>query len=302
MSSGSAFTKSTWEKLRTSARVLAGLLLIILISACDSRRPRPYITPSVRFNKSTAPIGTPLEVEYKFRTSADFEGLRKDLIVFVHFLDPRGTIRFVDDHTPPILTNQWGAGQEYSYWRTVFLPENIPAGEYVVELGMYTPSGKGERFALNARRISERSYDVGHVQLHAPHPEEIGDFVNGWYDVEREPGNPWEHWRWTSGNALLRMKNPKADAFLYLKADTDRGRFADPQNVVVKLEDSEISRFEMQSSEPIVKKIPIDAAQLGTKPDVDLTLEIAPTFVPGGADSRHLGIRVYSFYLGRVME
>lgn len=300
MSSESAFTKSIWEKLPT--RVLAGVLLLILIAGCDSRRPRPYITPSVRFNKATAPIGTPVEMEYRFRTSVDFQGLKKDLIVFVHFLDPRGTIRFVDDHTPPIRTNQWGPGQEYSYRRTVFLPENIPAGEYVVELGMYTPSGKGERFALNARRISERSYDVGHLQLQQSRPDDIGEFTNGWYDIEREPGNPWEHWRWTSGKAMLRMKNPKAESYLYLKADTDRSRFTDPQSVIVKLGDFEISRFEMQSSEPIVKKFPIHATQLGADQTVDLTLEVAPTFIPGGSDSRALGIRVYSFYLGRTGE
>lgn len=278
-------------------RLYAILLLALAAGSCDARRPRAYITPGVSFNKPAVRMGTPLEVTYTFRTSSDYTGLKKDLIVFVHFLDPRGAIRFVDDHTPPILTNQWGPGREYAYTRTVFIPDNIPAGEYVVELGMYTPSGKGERFALNAKRLSERSYDVGHVSIQPAGPE--GEFVRGWYDIEREPGNPWEHWRWTAGSAVLRVRNPRADSLLYLKAGTDRSRFAEPQAVVIYLGDKEVDRFRMESSEPAVRKIPVSAAQLGGAETVDLRLEVDHTFTPGGNDPRALGIRVYSFYLGR---
>lgn len=278
------------------------LLFALVLSACDARRPRPYITPAVRFNKTSAPLGTPVDITYSFQTSGDFEGLKKDLIVFVHFMDPHGAIRFVDDHRPPILTNQWGPGREYHYTRTVFIPESIPTGEYIVELGLYTPSGKGERFALNAKRLSERSYDVGHIQLRESKPEDVGEFVQGWYDVEREPNNPWEHWRWTSAAALLRVKNPKVDAVLYLKADTDRSRFTDPQNVVLRLGDAEVGRFSMDSSEPVVTRIPLTAAQLGNSPLVDLSLKVDRTFTPGGSDIRNLGIRVYSFYLGKASE
>ena len=276
------------------------LLLTLVLCACDARRPHAYITPGVRFNVPAARMGTPLEVTYVFHTGSDFTGFKKDLIVFVHFLDSRGVIRFVDDHTPPILTNQWSPGREYSYTRTVFIPDNIPAGEYVVELGMYTPSGKGERFALNAKRLSERSYDVGHVSIQPAGSE--GEFVRGWYDVEREPGNPWEHWRWTSGSAVLRAANPRVDSILYLRAGTDRSRLREAQNVSIYVEDREVDRFAMESSEPVVRKIALSAASLGSAPALDLRLEIDRTFTPGGKDPRDLGIRVYSFYLGREKE
>ncbi|HSP07638.1 MAG TPA: hypothetical protein VLR94_10705 [Acidobacteriota bacterium] len=284
-------------------RNLQALILFVLaVCACDARRPQAYITPAVRFNKAAVAMGTPLEVTYVFRTSNDFDGLKKDLTVFVHFLDPRGVIRFVDDHTPPLLTNQWGRGQEYSYTRTVFVPENIPPGEYVVELGMYTPSGKGERFALKANRLSERSYDVGHFAVQPLPAGADGEYVRGWYDVEREPGNPWEHWRWISSSAVLRVRNPGADAILYLKTDTDRSRFPEPQKVTVYLGDMEVGAFAMESNEPVVQKFPLRVAQLGHAATLDLRLEVDHTFTPGGADSRNLGIRIYSFYLGRATE
>jgi hypothetical protein len=184
----------------------------------------------------------------------------------------------------------------------VFVPENIPPGDYTVELGLYVPSGKNERFALNAKRISERSYDVGHFNIRAARPEELGDFVEGWYDLEREPGNPWEHWRWTSGKAVFRAQNPHADAILYLKADTDRSRFADPQQVVVLMGSKEIDRFEMQSNEPLVRKTTVRASELGSTNTVEFTVQVNPTFQPGGSDSRSLGIRVYCLYLGKVKE
>jgi hypothetical protein len=278
------------------------LLFTLAFCACDASRPQAYITPLARFNKSSVPLGTPVEVTYSFQTSPGFSGLRKNLVVFVHFVDPRGTIRFVDDHTPPILTNQWTAGRTYSYTRTIMAPENIPVGEYLVELGMYNPVGKGESFALNARRVSERSYDVGHLVLRQAGPQEIGEFLSGWHDAEREPGNPWEHWRWTTGAAALQMPNPKTDSFVYLSADSDVGRFADPQRVVLFVNGAEIARFAMDNSEPVIRKFPVNSGQLGNSDTVDLRLEVDQTFTPGGNDTRSLGIRVYCLYLGPARD
>jgi hypothetical protein len=294
-------------KLPTRCSLPKLLLLICSLSvSCDAYHPKAYITPLVQPNRQTVEMGTPLELEYSFQTSKDFPGLKKDLIVFCHFLDPHGVIRFVDDHSPPILTNQWKAADRYRYTRTLFIPENIPAGNYTIELGMYTPSGKGEAFALNAKRLSERSYDVGKLQIAAAPVETSDQFLNGWYQVEREPNNIWYHWRWIAKQASLKAKNPRADALLYLKADTDPGRFEEPQNVSVFLENRKLDQFAITTAEPVVKKYLISRYDLGNQENVQLSLEVDKTFMPASDgrsdDKRQLGIRVYCFYLGKARD
>jgi hypothetical protein len=93
------------------------LFVGLLPLSCEAPAPKGYVTPEVRFNKKSAEMGTPVEVNYSFGASSDFPGFRKDLTVFVHFLDPQGTIQFVDDHVPPVRTNQWASSQKYGYTR-----------------------------------------------------------------------------------------------------------------------------------------------------------------------------------------
>lgn len=251
-------------------------------------------------------MGTPLEVEYSFDTAKDYPGLKKDLTVFVHFLDPQRIIRFVDDHIPPQLTNQWKAGSTYTYTRTIFIPENIPAGQYTIELGMYTPSGKGERFALNAKRISDRSYNVGSFQIVKPSVNSQAEYVEGWYDLEREPNNNWYHWRWISSAATMKVANPRTDARLYLKADTDPARFPEPQTVTLFLNRGRVDQFSIGGGGPMVKKYNIPRDQLGQGNQVELEIKVDKTFVPASdgvaTDKRKLGIRVYSLYLGKAKD
>jgi hypothetical protein len=290
------------KRLTKTFSVKLIVLAALTLFACDASRPKAYITPRVTFNKSSAEMGTPVEVTYTFQTGSDFPGLKKDLIVFVHFLDPSRRIRFVDDHNPPIRTNQWGPGRNYAYTRTYFIPENITQGEYVVELGMYTPSGKGERFVLNAKQISDRSYQVGGLKIQKPSRDSQPQFVFGWYDEERDPNDDWYHWRWMGKSAIARLKNTHSNALLYLKAESERHRFQEPQRISVFLKDRQIDQFEVDSSETFVRKFEIPADLLGHEEHVDVKLEVNHTFSPSvdknAGDSRELGLRVYCLYLG----
>lgn len=297
---------STSARLAIKQLLRKFFLLLLVLQACDAYHPKAFISPHVQTNKKLVEMGTPVEVEYSFDTAKDYPGLKKDLTVFVHFLDPQGIIRFVDDHVPAQLTNQWKAGSTYTYTRTIFIPENIPAGGYTIELGMYTPSGKGEGFALNAKRISERSYDVGNFRIVKPNVNSQPEYVEGWYEPEREINNDWYHWRWISGIAALRVPNPQADAFLYLKADTDPERFPEPQSVQLSLNQTRVDQFPMEGGEPMVKKYFIPKEKLGQQEKVELKIEVDKTFVPASdgkaTDKRKLGIRVYSLYLGKAKD
>jgi hypothetical protein len=297
----------TWERRSTDtsgACLLLLLSLLALLPACRTPKTRPYVTPEVRFNNGSVETGAPVEVTYTFRTDSEFPGLKKNLVVFVHFRDPGGVIQFVDDHIPPVRTNQWKASGEYAYTRTVFVPENIPLGKYDVELGMYTPVGKGERFVLNAPMRSERTYYVASLVVGAPSTEEAAEYVSGWYDVEREPNNPWYHWRWTADRAVKRMPTPRADSILYLRADTDRPSFATPPTVTLLVGGRTIDSFAVDTAEIFLKRYRLPAADLGTSPGVNLEIRISRTFRPSdttpNGDTRRLGLRVYSLYLCRA--
>jgi hypothetical protein len=295
----SIWAKQTIRKQSQSVSAFIIFLLLLFVFSCDASRPKSYITPRVIFNKASAQMGTPIEVTYSFDTSDDFPGLKKDLTVFVHFLDPSGKIRFVDDHNPPIRTNQWGPARHYSYTRTYFVPENIPAGKYIVELGMYTPIGKGERFVLNAKQLSERSYDVGNIQIEKPSANPEGELVSGWFDLERETNNDWYHWRWIGKTAIAKLPNPHANSLLYLRAEGEPQRFPNEQNVSVYVNGTELDRFSVETAEPFVQKYKIDAESLGTNSAVEVKLEVDQTFVPSADDKRELGLRVYCLFLGR---
>lgn len=277
------------------------LLFSVVLFSCTPPGPQPEITPQVRFNKKSVSLGTPVEVTYSFTTTPRFSGVKKDYILFVRFRDPRGMIRFVDDHKPPVLSNQWQANQTYSYTRTVIIPEKIPEGTYSVELGMYQSSGRGERILLNAPKVGTRSYDMGQLQI-VPAASE-GEFVSGWYDAESDPHEDWYHWRWIGADAVLRVRNPQADSILYLKAATDLGRFPSPPKITVQVGSETVSEFELNTGE-FLKTFSVSKGQLGVEKTVDLSIHIDQTFVPSSngtsKDTRQLGLKVFLFYLGNA--
>lgn len=280
--------------------ILLSFSIAVFVLSCNAPVPKSQVTPEVHLNKKSPEMGTPVEVDYSFTTSGDFSGVRKNLNVFVHFIDPQGTIRFVDDHLPPVRTNQWVPSQKYRYTRTVFIPENIPFGEYTIELGVYLSEGKGERVELNAKKLTPRSYDVGKLLIREPQESGV-QYLEGWYDVERDPAENFYHWRWTKRKAILQTPNPGADSILYLRAESDLSNFPRPQHVTVRMDGDVVDQFNIPSNEQFVKKYSITKDQLGESSTVILELEVDQTFSPASkgnfADTRELGLRVFDFYL-----
>jgi hypothetical protein len=287
-------------------RILSAFILpaILVLSACNSHKAT--VVPNVQINKKSAEMGTPVEVKYAFSTKKDYVALAKDEVVFVHFMDPKHNIRFQDDHNPPIETSKWRPGGNYNYTRTVFIPKNIPAGEYDVVIGIYSP-GKGDRLELDAKENGHRAYEVGKLLIEIPPQEPIIQYVKGWYDPENEPNNPAMHWRWIKKEAVLKVRNPNADSLLYLKADAVPERFPDsPQNVTVKVNDSAIDTFPITSNQPFMKKYEVPKNTLGSDKMVEIKLELDKSFIPAddkvSSDTRELGIRVYELYLGKAAD
>ena len=120
---------------------------------------------------------------------------------------------------------------------------------------------------------------------------------DGWHPAEIDTKNPSSEWQWTKKTATLSFRNPKKDSTFYLEYDGRPDLFNPPQQVGLKIGPSTIAQFAADAKSPIIKVLPITAAQLGSADMVDLTLDVDKTFAPGAGDPRELGIRVYHTYL-----
>jgi hypothetical protein len=278
--------------------------VVFAFAACS--RQDATIIPKLQINKRSAEMGTPIEVTYAFSTKKDYVALQKDMTVFVHFLDPRRIRRFQDDHQPPKATSEWRQDGNYNYTRTIFIPRNIPAGEYTVALGIYTPAS-GERIVMDAKEFGHRSYELGKLLIEIPPQEPVLQYAKGWYDPESDPSDVGNYWRWTQKQAVLKARNPMSDALLYLKFDGVPERFPqDPQKLTLSVGDHPVDTITIQSNQPVSKKYNVSQSVIGTGKMLEVKLEVDKTFVPaedkGSKDTRELGVRVYQLYLGKASD
>jgi hypothetical protein len=281
--------------------VLAGPTLALL-SGCRGKAPREIqpITPSIQINKSRAPIGSPIEVAYRFTMDPSFKPLPKDYRVFVHFLDSHGEQLFNDDHLPEPPTSSWKAGSTVEYTRTVFIPLYPYLGNATVEVGLYLP-GDGERLALKGADNGQQAYRVGQIELLDQKENIFLVYKEGWHELEASPENPAVEWQWTKQEAVCSFKNPKSDTLLYLEADSNVSAFTAPLEVALWIGSAEVARFTVAERDPVLRKIPIPATKMGTDDWVDLRIVSNQSFVPSesgqGHDTRQLSLRVYHLYL-----
>jgi hypothetical protein len=275
--------------------------LLVWTGACQGKRAsevRP-ITPSIELNKSRAPIGSPIEITYRFDVGSDFTPIEKDYKIFVHFLDSHDELLFTDDHEPPQPVNSWSAGSSIEYSRTIFIPLYPYLGTTSIELGLYVPE-TGERLGLAGDETGKGSR-VGELTLLDQKENIFLVYKEGWHQLESSPENPAIEWQWTKKEAVCSFKNHKVDTVLYLDADTNVNAFEGPLNVTLKVGENEITQFEVSERDRFLKKIPIPATSLGNEDWVDLHIINESAFVPTekglGQDARELGLRVYHLYV-----
>jgi hypothetical protein len=280
----------------------------VAVSSASCNRHEATVVPKLQINKKSAEMGTPVEATYSFSTKKDYVALSKDLWVFCHFLDPKKVIRFQDDHQPPekLQTSQWRPNGNYHYTRTIFIPKNIPAGEYTVSLGVYAPD-KGERIELDAKALDHRAYHMGTLLIEIPPQEPMIQYSKGWYDPENVPNDVGAQWRWTKKEAVMKVKNPNSNALLYFKADGNPERFPDgPQNVTLKVGETVIDTFPITTNQTFMKKYNVEQTKLGGAKTLEIKVEVDKTFTPAAdkvsADTRELGLRVYELYLGKASD
>lgn len=272
-----------------------------LAAGCGQKQPvTPAVaTPTVTINHDKAPLGSPIEVTYKFvpAAGATFD---EDYRVMVHVVDIDDELMWADDHNPPIPTTKWTAGSPVEYTRTVFIPVYPYVGEASIQVGLYSTRTQ-KRLPLDGDHVGQNAYRVAKIQL-LPQTENIFTlFKDGWHPAEVADKNSSVEWQWTKKSASLSFKNPKKDAMFYLDADSPAGVFQEPQQVTVTVAGQVVKQF--NPAERTLHKIPLTAAQLGDAEMTDIQIDVDKTFVPAlipastNKDPRELGIRVFHAFV-----
>jgi hypothetical protein len=280
-------------------RLLACALLVAAAACGGSDEATPVATPGFSASKTRIPLGSPVDLTYSFDVT---QAIGKDYRVFVHFLDSEGQQMWTDDHDPVVPTSQWKPGQKVQYTRTVFMPIFPYQGPATVTIGLYNGPKLEDRLRLNGDGKG-REYKVATLEL-LPQSENIYlTFREGWNPLEMAADAPSREWQWMKKTGTLAFRNPRQDVTLYLETDARPDLFPGaPQVVTLFVNGVEAHKFTADNKDPVLRRLRLSAAQLGTGETVELRLESDKAFVPAqtpglGGDPRELSIRVYHAFV-----
>lgn len=284
--------------------VAVALPALILAPACRKKEPAapPLATPSVSLNHDRAPIGSPLDITYKFVVGREAK-FDQDYRVMVHVVDTDEELMWTDDHNPPTPTAQWKAGQTVEYTRTVFVPKFPYVGDASIQVGLYSSQPNRPRPTLVGEDVGQHAYKVARLQI-APETENVYTvFTDGWHPAEVAEHNTNVEWHWTKKDATLSFKNPKKDCVFYLDVDNPGSVFKQMQQVTVSVGDTAVDSFALQPNDQRLRTVKLTAAQLGTGDMATLHIGVDKTFVPAllnaanNHDPRELGVRVFHAFV-----
>ncbi len=287
---------------RRSTVIGAAVALASMVACGRKEAPAPAVaTASVQLNHDKAPLGSPIDVTYKFVVASDAR-FAEDYRVMVHVVDTDGEMIFTFDHEPTVPTSQWKPGQTIEYTRTEFIPVYPYVGETFIELGLYSLQNQ-KRLPLAGEDAGQRAYKVAKLQLQ-PQTENIFTvFKDGWHPAEVAEHNASVEWQWTKQSATLAFKNPKRDCLLYLDVDHPGSVFKEAQQVQVSLGGQPVDQFTLTAGQRDLRKIPLKAAQFGTSETADVQISVDKTYVPAllnvsnNKDPRELGVRVFHAFV-----
>ncbi len=288
----------------SAAGIAAATFAMLSLGACrrkDAATP-PLATPTVTLNHTKAPLGSPLEITYKFVVASDAH-FDQDYRVMLHVVDTDDELMWTDDHNPPTPTSQWKPGQTIEYTRTIFVPVYPYVGDATIEVGLYSTQNQ-KRLPLAGEDAGQRAYRVGKFQLQPQTENVYTVYKDGWHPTEVADRNAQIEWQWTKKTASLDFKNPKKDAVFYLDVDNPGGVFDQPQHVQVSMNGTTLQEFDVIPKQAaVLHKIPLTAAQLGTGDMDEIQIAVDKTFVPAtmntsaSKDPRELGVRVFHAFV-----
>jgi hypothetical protein len=260
----------------------------------------PVATPSLTLSHDKAPLGSPLDIHYKFVVANDAR-FAEDYRVMVHVVDADDELIFAFDHNPPVPTTQWKPGQTIEYTRTVFIPIYPYVGEASIQIGLHSTVNQ-KRLPLAGEDAGQKAYKVARIQLQPQTENVFTVFKEGWHPAEVAEHNSTVEWQWTKKEATLSFKNPKKDCLFYLDVDNPGSAFNEAQQVQVSLGGQPVDQFTLEPKQPQLRKVALTAAQLGSADVAELGITVDKTYVPavitaGSKDPRELGVRVFHAFV-----
>ena len=279
------------------------VLLAVFASSCGGARDEgpPVASATVSVSPSQAAPGAPVDVQYKLEALPGGTLPAGTHVLFVHAVDAGGKVLWTDDHEPPQAVDTWKPGAPVEYSRTMFVPRTAPAGPLQIVVGLYAPA-TGARVALRGESTEPRAYKVATLEIG---PDPSGAFVaytEGWHNPEANETLGRE-WRWSKGTGHLAFRNPMKAADLWLEVDQPVPALASPQQVEVKVGDTVLDTFTLDTQQPVVRRIPVAEEAMGAGDTVDIEITSRESFVPAtipslkNDDRRELGVRVFNAYL-----
>jgi len=289
-----------------AARWIAVVVVVAVVSAvgaCRRKEPPtpPVATPGLTLNHDKAPLGSPVDVTYRFVVANDAR-FDQDYRVMVHVVDTDEEMIFNFDHNPAVPTSQWKPGQTIEYTRTEFIPVYPYVGEASIQLGLYSVTNQ-KRLTLAGEDVGQRAYKVSRLQLQPQTENVFTVFKEGWHPAEVAEHNATVEWQWTKKDALLAFKNPRKDCVFYFDVDNPGSVFHESQHVQIGLSNNIVDEFTLDAGQSRLRKIPLSATRLGSGEMAELHITVDKTFVPAllnaaaSKDPRELGVRVFHAYI-----
>ena len=289
-----------------SPAVSLGLAALVILTSglASCRRKEPtspaVATPSITLSHDRAPLGSPIDMTYKFVVANDAH-FTEDYRVLVHVVDIDDELIFAFDHNPPTPTTQWKPGQTIEYTRTAFLPVYPYVGEASIQVGLHSTVNQ-KRLPLAGQDAGQHAYKVARLQLQPQTENVFTVYKEGWHPAEVAEHNASIEWQWTKKDATLSFKNPKKDSLFYFDVDNPGSVFSESQQVRVSLGGQVVDQFTLKPKEPELRKIPLKATQLGSQDVAEIVISVDKTYVPAvvtssSKDPRELGVRVFHAFV-----
>ena len=129
-------------------------------------------TPRVTLSHDKRPLGSPIDITYKFVVAPRRE-VHRGLPRHGPRRRPDEELMWTDDHDPPMPTTQWKPGQTIEYTRTVFVPIYPYVGEATIQLGLYSTTTQKPRLPLTGDDAGQRAYKVATAAAAAAERERV---------------------------------------------------------------------------------------------------------------------------------
>jgi len=283
-------------------RNIAVFLLIVAVLFSFSCRKKPQVKGiefTVDFSDKNLSDSLITNVEYKWKTTAEFQKIPEDYGVFVHFWH-KNNMLFQDDYVPDVPTSKWEPNKEYSFKHRIYIPPFIDEldpqfeGDETLKLsvGLFSPF---DRTGKSNVRIFEKKLKV------TPPPPDTPAIIyeQGWYQQETDPKAFLKQWRWTAKEARCLIDNAQRDALLVVKGGLNIDAIKE-QKVIIKINDMVLDEF-IPTGGSFDKSYDIKKDMLGGENEFRLTIATDKTFIPaqvlpGSADPRELGLQVSFIY------